>query len=64
MCPFLLLIMQFLFAVQDYLLTKRMLRGMLVNDPDQRLSLSTILQDTELRKMLENPSSGHWSDIM
>lgn len=37
---------------------------MLINDPDQRLSLSSILQDAELRAMLENSQAGHWSDIM
>ena len=49
---------------QDYVLTKRLLKGMLVNDPDRRTSLSQILLDTELNQTLTNPSSGNWYDVL
>ena len=49
--------------MQEYVLTKRLLHGMLKKNPEERVSLSDILQDTDLRRTLENPVGGHWSDI-
>ncbi len=36
---------------------------MLKKNPEERVSLSEVLQDTTLREALENPLGGHWSDI-
>ncbi len=36
---------------------------MLQKNPEDRVSLSQVLQDSELRTALENPLDGHWSDI-
>lgn len=49
---------------EDYKITKRLLHSMLKKNPEERSSLSEILQDTELRTALENPLGGHWSDIL
>lgn len=43
---------------QEYVLTKRLLRWMLKRNPEERATLSEILQDSELRKALENPLDG------
>ena len=43
---------------QEYELTKRLLRWMLKRNPEERATLSEILQDSELRKALENPLDG------
>ena len=43
---------------QEYELTKRLLRWMLRRNPEERATLSEILQDSELRKALENPLDG------
>ncbi|XP_064405807.1 probable serine/threonine-protein kinase nek2 [Halichondria panicea] len=48
---------------QGYVLTKRLLHSMLKKNPEERVSLSEVLQDTTLREALENPLGGHWSDI-
>ena len=60
MCSFIF----YLTPLQEYVLTKRFLRGMLKKDAEQRLSLSEILEDSELRHCLQNPTDGHWSDIL
>lgn len=48
---------------QDFLLTKQILHQMLKKVPAERISLSELLQNSELHARLENPSNGHWSDI-
>ena len=49
---------------QDYTIIKRLLQNMLKKNPDERASLSEILQDRELREALENPMGSHWSDML
>ena len=51
-------------CLQDYVLTKRLLHGMLKKDAEQRLSLRDILLDKERRDCLINPRNEHWSDVM
>ena len=50
--------------MQDYVITKRLLRNMLKKNPDERATLSEVLQDRELRETLENPMGSHWSDML
>lgn len=47
----------------DYVLTKQILHQMLKKAPAERMSLSELLQNRDLRARLENPIDGHWSDI-
>ncbi len=55
--------LEFFSHSQSYVLTKRLLHSMLKKNPEERVSLSEVLQDTTLREALENPLGGHWSDI-
>ena len=52
------------YSLQDYIIIKRLLRSMLKKNPEERASLSEILQDRELREALENPMGSHWSDML
>lgn len=48
----------------EYSISRKLLHQMLVKSAAHRISLSQVLQDTELRKSLENPVDGHWSDML
>jgi len=50
--------------VQEYELTKKLLRRMLKRNPEERSTLSEILQDSELRKALENPLDGTMMQLL
>lgn len=50
------------FHTQNFSLTKQLLKRMLVNNTEQRISLLEILQDRELQERLENPLHSHWCD--
>ena len=46
------------------MLIKRLLRGMLKKNAEERITLSDVLQDRELTERLSNPLDGHWSDVV
>ncbi|XP_011404382.2 PREDICTED: myosin light chain kinase A-like [Amphimedon queenslandica] len=49
---------------KDYTVVKKLLHKMLVRTPQERATLSDVLHDTDLKKCLENPTDGHWSDLL